>query len=382
MSGNEHLYEEALKTRAYVFKEFLLPVVLCDRQLTVRWSNAAAMNLYPGLTEPDGVRRLLAEHGAGAIFEKLERDGGFVIQGAFKLGSARLNIIPMMNMPTNQVVGGAIVVVINDANVPAREEVSLRSDAPMISEQSLRLNMAALFEALDAAAVKADMLDMGWIKPNLDSIAKRGYSLLRSNGNFTSYMQLFAAPRELSISYIELFTEIRLFAPIGAGLAKDAGIPLRFDLPEEAGVMGGDIAKLQLAFLNLLHNALHHTREGNEVIISGNADKDFVTVTISDRGTGIPENILPQVFTPFFSTSYAGFSAQGLGLTVAAMAVEAHGGTLKLTSKENEGTTASMTMPRNLFGVKTQLKQENATSAVTVFPGDRFSRTYVGLADL
>jgi hypothetical protein len=64
------------------------------------------------------------------------------------------------------------------------------------------------------------------------------------------------------------------------------------------------------------------------------------------------------------------------------MAVEAHGGTLKLTSKENEGTTVSLTIPRNLFGVKTKLKQEDATSAATVFPGDRFSRTYIGLADL
>jgi signal transduction histidine kinase len=305
-----------------------------------------------------------------------------VIQGSFDLGSAKLNLVPLVNIPPNSGIMGVIVVVVNESTLPGREEIALRSNAPMISEQSLRRNMTALFEALDAAAVKADMLGMGWIKPNLDLIAKRGYSLLRGNGNFTSYMQLFAAPRDLRVSYIELFTEIRLFAPIGAGLAKNAGIPLGFDLPEEIGALGGDIAKLQLAFLNVLHNALYHTREGNEVLISGKEDKDFVTVTVADKGAGIPARLLPKVFMPFFATAYRGNSAQGLGLTVAKMAVEAHGGTLKLTSKENAGTTVTMVLPRNLFGVKTPLKQENATSAATVFPGDRFSRTYIGLSDL
>jgi anti-sigma regulatory factor (Ser/Thr protein kinase) len=382
MTENESRYEEALRTRANVFKDFLLPVALCDTQLTVRWSNTAFMSLYPALAEPEGIRRRLAEYGPETVFEKLEREGAFVIRGSFDLASARLNVVPLVDVPPNSGIIGAIVVVVNDAAMPGSEEVALRSNAPLFVEQSFRRNMAALFEALDAAALKADMLDMGWIKPNLDAIAKRGYSMLRGNRNFTSYMQLFAAPRELSVSYMELFTEIRLFAPIGAGLAKDAGIPLRFDLPEEAGVIGGDVAKVQLAFLNLLHNALRHTREGNEVLVSGKADKGFVTLTVEDRGAGIPESILPQVFIPFFATSYKGFSAQGLGLTVAKMAVEAHGGTLKLVSEENVGTTASMTLPRNLFGVKARLKQESATSAATVFPGDRFSQTYIGLADL
>jgi two-component system sensor histidine kinase ResE len=184
------------------------------------------------------------------------------------------------------------------------------------------------------------------------------------------------------VTYRELFTEIRLFAPIGEGLARDAGIPLRFELPEDAGVMGGDAAKLQLAFLNLLHNALRHTREGNEVLVSGKADKGFVTVTVKDCGAGIPERLLQKVFLPFFAAANKGFSAQGLGLTVAKMAVEAHGGTLKLSSEENVGTTASMTLPRNLFGARAQLKQESPASSATMFLGDRFSRTYIGLADL
>jgi anti-sigma regulatory factor (Ser/Thr protein kinase) len=382
MAENEALYDEAIEMRAHVFKEFLLPVVLCDRQLAVRWSNATAKTVYPSITGPGGIQDLLAEFGAEAILEKLEREGGFVIRGAFGFSPARLNVMPIIGKEPSLEVCGATVVVINDAAVPVLEEVDLRSKAPLVSEQSFRLNMAAVFEALDAAATKADMLDMGWIKPSLDLIAKRGYSMLRGNANYNSYMQLCIYPRDLSVSYMELFTEIRLIAPIGAGLAKDAGIPLHFELPEDAGSMGGDIGKLQLAFLNLLHNALHHTRDGNEVVVSGKADKDFVTLAVTDRGAGIPAGLLPKVAVPFFSTGHGGYSAQGLGLTVAKMAVEAHGGTLKLDSKENVGTTASMALPRNLFGAKTRLKQETAAPAKTVCPGDRFSRTYVGLADL
>ena len=379
MQDKEALYEEFLKIRAHAFKEFLLPVVLCDRQLTVRWGNAAAKSLYPGMTEPDGVKSLLAEFDAAAIIEKLEKEGGFVVQGVFGFSPARLNIVPMMNMPPSDSVDGAIVVVVNESAVASREDALLRSKAPIFAEKSVRKNAAALFEALDAASAKADMLDMGWIKPNLDQIAQRGYSMLRGNENFTAYMQLCSDPHDLRVSYIELFTEMRLFAPIAAGIAQNAGLPLRFDLPEDVGAMGGDFAKLALAFLNLLHNALHHTREGNEVVVSGKAEKDSLTVTIADKGAGIAEDILPRVFAPFFAARYSALSAQGLGLTVAKMVVEAHGGTLLLTSKKNVGTTVCLTLPRNLFGVRVQLNQESAAAA---FPGDRFSSSYIGLADL
>ncbi len=99
------------------------------------------------------------------------------------------------------------------------EGAVLRSKAPIFAEKSVRKNAAALFEALDAAAAKADMLDMGWIKPNLDIIAQRGYSMLRGNENFTTYMQLCSDPRDIRVSYIELFTEVRLFV-------QDANLPL------------------------------------------------------------------------------------------------------------------------------------------------------------
>jgi hypothetical protein len=130
MSDTGSLYEEALKTRVFVFKDFLLPVVVCDRQLTTRWSNAAAMSLNPALTEPGGIRRILVEFGAEAVFEKLEREGSFAIRGTFELASAKLNFVPLVNIPPNSGVIGAIVVVVNDANIPSREEVALRSKAP------------------------------------------------------------------------------------------------------------------------------------------------------------------------------------------------------------------------------------------------------------
>jgi len=64
---------------------------------------------------------------------------------------------------------------------------------------------------------------------------------------------------------------------------------------------------------------------------------DKVLVSVTDNGGGIPQNIVDKIFQPFFTTKPTG-QGTGLGLSLAYDIIKAHGGEIKMQSKEGEGS--------------------------------------------
>ena len=84
----------------------------------------------------------------------------------------------------------------------------------------------------------------------------------------------------------------------------------------------------------------------------------FVVVEIRDNGTGIPEDIREQIFTPFFTTKPAG-EGTGLGLSLSYdIVVKQHGGTMKVDSEPGEFTAFTITLPQ---AMAEQSAQEEAS---------------------
>ncbi|MBP8114954.1 MAG: HAMP domain-containing histidine kinase [Chitinophagaceae bacterium] len=67
-------------------------------------------------------------------------------------------------------------------------------------------------------------------------------------------------------------------------------------------------------------------------------------ISISDNGPGIPDSIKDKIFQPFFTTKPTG-QGTGLGLSLSYDIIKAHGGEIKVETKENEGTTFIITLP-------------------------------------
>ncbi|HVW22417.1 MAG TPA: ATP-binding protein [Opitutaceae bacterium] len=110
----------------------------------------------------------------------------------------------------------------------------------------------------------------------------------------------------------------------------------------------GDPARIEQVAANLIDNAIHYNRDGGRVRVATRREGAWSTLAVTDTGTGIAAEHLPHVFERFYRadparTTQAGRS--GLGLAIARAVVEAHGGTIEVSSEPGLGTTFLVRLP-------------------------------------
>ncbi len=111
----------------------------------------------------------------------------------------------------------------------------------------------------------------------------------------------------------------------------------------------GDSERLAQVVTNLLMNAIQYNREGGQVRVKLESQNSLALLTVSDTGGGISAEDLPRVFERFYRANKARSSGNtGLGLAISRAIVEAHGGTLEVSSAENVGTTFTVHLPHGL----------------------------------
>jgi CheY-like chemotaxis protein len=90
---------------------------------------------------------------------------------------------------------------------------------------------------------------------------------------------------------------------------------------------------------------------------------DYLRIKITDTGSGIPADILPKVFDPYFSTKQRGSQkGMGLGLTICRMVIQKHGGTISLQSRPEGGTLVVCQLPAQRNGVDQPAQVSSASS--------------------
>ncbi len=103
-----------------------------------------------------------------------------------------------------------------------------------------------------------------------------------------------------------------------------------------------DVVNFEIAFVNLITNALQAMDNAGQITIEAHQDDIKTTIKVSDTGPGIPAEILLQIFEPLFTTKQTG---TGLGLVSCKTIIEQHGGTLDVESTYGNGATFIITIP-------------------------------------
>jgi signal transduction histidine kinase len=117
------------------------------------------------------------------------------------------------------------------------------------------------------------------------------------------------------------------------------------EFPPDFPRVYADPDKVEQVLTNLVENAAKYA--GPEIRVVGDADPDRVSVAVHDRGEGIPPAELPRLFGKFARGRQGGRpSGTGLGLWITRGLVEAHGGTITVTSNVGEGSVFTFTLPR------------------------------------
>jgi signal transduction histidine kinase len=99
---------------------------------------------------------------------------------------------------------------------------------------------------------------------------------------------------------------------------------------------------LRRVFLNLIQNAADAMPQGGTVIVAGQRTATQVQIGVQDSGSGIPPDLLEEIFEPLYTTKPGG---TGLGLYIVKEIVGAHDGYIMVESVEGKGTTFSITLP-------------------------------------
>lgn len=130
--------------------------------------------------------------------------------------------------------------------------------------------------------------------------------------------------------------------------ARENGIDLITDAPQDLPVMTGDPRAFKQIVLNLVANAVKFTERGGQVTVTAAASASQLTLRISDTGVGIAPDDLKRIGAPFFQcgkTYERRHEGTGLGLSIVKSLVALHLGELTVQSKLGEGTAVTVKLP-------------------------------------
>ena len=165
----------------------------------------------------------------------------------------------------------------------------------------------------------------------------------RINRHITDFLK-YSRPSKLELEDLDIRAEAEDALRLVEGRAEECGIETKIVQNGPLLKVMGDRESLRSVFTNLVINAVEAIDgEGGSVSINlSNEEANSVKVEISDSGCGIPAQDIAKVFEPYFSTKDTG---TGLGLAIVKKAVDDHGGTISVASKEGSGTTFTIILP-------------------------------------
>ena len=288
------------------------------------------------------------------IFPKLKLDSDMSFRSEIEITRKDRKKIPIgysfakLNMPGTD--DKYEVITLQDLSKTKQMQKQVRQAEKMATLGEMAAGIAhELRSPLSAISVAAEVLDSsGDIKSRnqgLMNIISRECNRLQNS--ITDFLS-FSKPMEPEKEFVHLLPLIKEIIQL---LQYTHDWPEKcaekIEMPEKIDCWG-DPQQIHKLLINILHNCCIALKDmEGEIQVSAREAEDETgaektVLTISDNGRGIPDLIIDKIYEPFFTTRENG---TGLGLSIAKQIVDAHEGSITVTSKERQGTTVEVWLP-------------------------------------
>ncbi|MEC9268101.1 ATP-binding protein [Pacificispira sp.] len=192
-----------------------------------------------------------------------------------------------------------------------------------------------------------------------------GQRLLEMVNDIIAYARIEGRSEELNETSIDIRRIAAAVVDQVSALAEESGVAVSVAIDEGLPQVWGDEIKLRQALGHLTKNAVLFTPTGGRVRIDGAlTENGGLSIAVSDTGIGIAEPDIATALAPFGQISSRldrSHEGAGLGLPLAKMLVELHGGTLRLRSHPEDGTTVTVILPPERVGIAGTLRERLST---------------------
>lgn len=353
-----------------------MPTILCDSDFNYYWSNSLAKRSLSIVSVQSQIKNRLKEYDIEHIQSVIEQTGSITIGEFIPFSGTNLTITPLKN--GTRLLGYALLF-LDFSNYKTDNEMLSHAPSVSILNNVIRKNITSIFARMDVLEMKEKQVNAGWILPHLSMISQDSYAVLRTLENATMYTKLEIQDYTYKKEVIDLEDWFNCIETTVISLGQTANIPIHFYWDSVLSPVFVDMKLFQLAFFNILNNALYFTKENNEVRVSSKSSDQGVEIQFTDRGLGIPEEVLSTVFNPYYSYYHNLPEPHlGLGLTLAKLIIESFGGNISLQSQYGEGTTVKVFLPYPPPNQEVTFGQTDFFSDLL----DRFSPLYIGLSGI
>ena len=285
-------------------------------------------------------RALLGEPLEGQSWTTIEQRGRFNSQGSFEIRGRRLNI-STCPLPG----GNETIVLVSDitAQHALQRELGRKTRLSSLGEMAARL-AHQIRTPLSSTVLYVDQLSKDIDQVKRDRICRAlKAQLSQTESLITSMLGFVRGGSLLCLEPAKVKGVVEEALSSCDGILEASGAEVTTNKINPGLTILAAPTELSSVIANMIQNSIQVCEDKPEIEVwAGAINQHMMLIRVSDNGPGIPNDVIDQVFDPFFTTRAAG---TGLGLAVLASVVQRHGGTVHATNRESGGAQFTILLP-------------------------------------
>lgn len=186
------------------------------------------------------------------------------------------------------------------------------------------------------------------LKKYMNSIRQNCYRLLRLVNNIIDVNKINNEYYDIELGDYNIINIVEDITMSVLEYIKSNGIELIFDTEIEELIIACDPDKIERIILNLLSNAIKYTRENGKICVNIKSKNEYVYISVSDNGIGIPKEKIDTIFERYAKVDNditRKFNGSGIGLALVKSLVKMHNGEVYVESEINKGSEFTIKLP-------------------------------------